>query len=60
MNRKLWAATIIVEVVGIAVVSAGIGMEIALKADWCFGLITGGSLLVAAGGAIYAKFLRRP
>jgi len=59
MNRKLWALTVIIEVIGIAVASAGIGLELALKAHWCFGLITGGSVLVATGATIYAKFSRR-
>lgn len=59
MNRKIWALTVIIEVIGIAIVSAGIGLELALKAHWCFGLVTCGSVLVATGAAIYAKCLRR-
>jgi len=60
MNKKLWAVTILTELLGIMVVSSGIGIELAMRADFGFALITAGSLLLAAGGAVYAKFLRRP
>ncbi len=60
MNRKLWTVAAIVELLGIAVVSVGIGVELFLRAELGFVLITGGSLGVAAGGVIYAKFMHRP
>lgn len=50
---KLIAASI--EVVGIAVVSTGIGLELAYKADAYLILIGAGSVLVATGGMLYAK-----
>ena len=53
---KLLAAGI--EVVGIAVVSAGIGLELAFKADVYLILIGAGSLLVATGGMLYVKVSR--
>lgn len=59
MSRKLFSVTVVVETLGIMAVSAGIGVELALHADFGFALVSGGSLLVAAGGALYAKFLRR-
>ena len=50
---------VIIEVLGISTVGAGIGVEIALGADLGYVLITAGSLSVAAGGLIFAKFYRR-
>ena len=50
---------IVVEVIGIATVAAGIGLEMALRADWAYIIIGVGSTLVAGGGMIYAKFYRR-
>ena len=58
LNRKMWVSTVIIELIGIIVVSVGIGIELAMRADFGFLIITGGGLLVAAGGALYAKFLR--
>lgn len=54
----MWVSTVIIELIGIIVVSVGIGIELAMRADFGFLIITGGGLLVAAGGALYAKFLR--
>ena len=56
MKKRL--IPIIVELVGISAVSAGIGLEIALGGDVYFALITVGSLLITAGGLIFAKFMR--
>jgi len=56
MKRKLIPITI--ELVGISVVGVGIGLEVALGGDVYLVMITGGSLLVAAGGIIWGKFMR--
>lgn len=56
MKRKLIPITI--ELVGISVVGVGIGIEVALGGDIYLFMITGGSLLVAAGGIIWGKFMR--
>ena len=56
MKRKLIPITI--ELVGISVVGIGIGLEVALGGDVYLVMITGGSLLVAAGGIIWGKFMR--
>lgn len=48
----------IIEIIGITVVSTGIGLELAFKADIYWLLITGGSLIVASGGMLYAKVSR--
>ena len=57
MRRKL--IPIALELVGIAVIGAGIGIEFAYEADWGFVLITSGSLMVAMGGVIWGKFVRK-
>ena len=50
---------ICLELLGIAVIGAGIGIEIALGADIGYIAITGGSCLVAAGGVVYGKFMKQ-
>ena len=57
MNRKI--LPIALELVGIAVVGAGIGIEYVYEADWGFISITTGSLLIAMGGVIWGKFVRK-
>lgn len=49
---------VIVEVVGVSIVSVGIGIEIIAGAEIGFTVITGGSLVIAAGSLIYAKLIR--
>ena len=58
MNKTLWAVTIVVEIVGIMVVCAGIGVELAMHAALGYILVTVGAVILATGGAVYAKFLR--
>jgi hypothetical protein len=53
------AVPIIVELVGIFTVSMGIGLEIAFGGEPYLVMITVGSLLIAAGGIIWGKFLRQ-
>lgn len=50
---------IIIELVGISVVSVGIGLELAVGGEIYLAMITAGSCLVAAGGIIWGKFMRR-
>ena len=57
MNRKLIPITI--ELVGIATIGVGIGVELATHADIGWGLVTTGSCLVAVGGVIWGKFTRK-
>lgn len=59
MNRKLWGITILVGVLGIAVVSFGIGVELATGTQVGYILVSSGALALGAGGTNYAKFLRR-
>jgi len=49
---------IIIELVGITVIGAGIGLELALGGEIYLVVITIGSVLVATGGVIYGKFIR--
>ena len=51
-----WALA--VEIVGIAVGSAGIGIEVGYKAHLGFVCITTGALAVALGSLIWAKVVR--
>ena len=50
---------IFIELVGIATVATGIGMEIAYGGDIHLITITVGSCMVAMGGVIWGKFIRR-
>jgi len=52
-------AAIIMELLGIAVIGGGIGIELAYEADVGFLVITIGSLLVAGGGVIWGKFIKQ-
>ncbi len=49
---------VVVELAGIATIGAGIGIELAAHASIGYLAITIGSLLVAAGGVIWGKFMR--
>lgn len=49
---------IIIELVGIAAVGTGIGIEIATHADIGWATVTIGSCLVAIGGVIWGKFAK--
>ena len=53
----LWALA--VELAGLITTGAGIGIEVAARAELGYVLITGGSCLIAAGGVIFAKFMKR-
>ena len=55
--RKLKLFSIIIEVVGVAAIGTGIGVELATHADIGWATITIGSCLVAMGGVIWGKFI---
>jgi hypothetical protein len=57
MNRKL--VPIAIELVGIATIGVGIGVELATHADIGWAVVTTGSCLVAVGGVIWGKFTRK-
>lgn len=50
---------IALELVGIAAIGTGIGVELVTGADIGMVVITIGSCLVAVGGIIWGKFMRR-
>ena len=50
---------IIIEVIGIATIGTGIGLELVQGGAVYLVMITVGSLLLASGGIIWGKFLRR-
>ena len=56
MTKKV--LPIALELMGITAIGAGIGVEIAAHADIGWVLVTAGSLVVAAGGIIWGKFMR--
>ena len=51
--------SIAIELVGIAAIGAGIGVEIVTHADVGWTIVTIGSCLVAIGGVIWGKFIRQ-
>ena len=51
-------AAIVIELIGIATVGTGIGLELALGGEIYLVVITVGSCLVATGGIVYGKFIR--
>ena len=55
MNKKL--IPISIEVVGVAAIGVGIGVELATHADIGWAIVTVGSCLVAIGGVIWGKFI---
>ena len=57
MNRQI--IPVIMEVIGVAAIGVGIGVELATRADIGWALVTSGSCLVAIGGVIWGKFTRR-
>jgi hypothetical protein len=56
-NRKLFP--IILELVGIAGIGCGIGTEYSMGSDVGYLAITIGSVLIAIGGVIWGKFIRK-
>ena len=49
---------IVIELIGIATIGTGIGLELALGGEIYLVVITVGSCLVAVGGVIWGKFIR--
>lgn len=58
MNKKK-LFPVILEIVGVAAIGVGIGVELATQADIGWAIVTTGSCLVAIGGVIWGKFVRR-
>lgn len=56
--KKKHLIPITIELVGISVVGAGIGLELAFGGEVYLVMITGGSLLVATGGILWGKFVK--
>jgi len=57
-NHKVYLLAVIVEVIGIAVVGTGIGLELAHGGEVFLMVITTGSCLTAGGGILFDKVLR--
>ena len=56
MSKKLLPVTL--EIVDIAAIGVGIGVELAAHANIGWAVVTSGSCLVAIGGVIWGKFMR--
>ncbi len=56
---KMILLPVTLEVIGIAAIGVGIGIELATHADIGWAVVTTGSCLVAIGGVIWGKFMRR-
>ena len=54
-RKRFWIPTL-VELCGATLLAAGLGYEIAVGADVGYIAITAGSLLIALGSILYAKF----
>ena len=48
------------ETVGCVIILTGIAIEVSLRAPLGYVLITSGACIVAVGGMIFAKLLRKP
>ena len=57
MSKKM-IIPITIELVGIAGIGVGVGIELATHADLGWAVVTSGSCLVAIGGVIWGKFMR--
>jgi len=58
-NKEMKLTAIIIELVGIATVGAGIGLELGQGGDVYLVMITVGSVLVAGGGFLWSKVYHR-
>jgi len=56
MGKRLLPVTL--EIVGIATIGVGIGVELAARASIGWAMVTIGSCLVAIGSVIWGKFMR--
>ena len=56
-NRSL--IPLVIEMMGIAGIGCGIGIEVSMGADIGYIAITIGSVMVATGGVIWGKFIRQ-
>ena len=54
-RKRFWIPTLI-ELCGATLLATGLGYEIAVGADLGYTIITAGSLLIALGSILYAKF----
>ena len=57
---KFFIFAVVLEVIGVIIAGVGIGIEVVMRAHIGFVLISGGSLILAAGSLIFAKFAKLP
>lgn len=58
-SRKMMLTSIGLEIAGGVAIGVGVGIELALRADIGFVVITLGSLVVVTGSMFWVKVLRR-
>lgn len=51
---------IALETVGCVIILTGIAIEVSMRADLGYVLITSGAFIVAVGAMIFAKLMRKP
>ena len=56
---KLMVMCVLIEVIGIAVTAAGIGVELATHAGLGWAMMSVGSFILAIGGLIWGKCVKR-
>lgn len=57
-QAKVKVLSAIIELMGIVIVSTGIGLELSVGGDAYLIVITLGSVVIATGGVLYAKVAR--
>lgn len=58
VNNRLYICAVIIELVGIILVTSGLVYEELTKADLGYMMITGGSLIMSIGAFIFAKVVQ--
>ena len=59
IKRSRTLIPLVIELMGIAGIGCGIGIEVSMGADIGYIAITVGSVLVAVGGVVWGKFIRQ-
>ncbi|MBA7683560.1 hypothetical protein ES703_91929 [subsurface metagenome] len=58
-STLIFVFALLLELVGVAAIGGGIGVELIMEAHFGFISISVGSVFVAIGGIIWGKFMRR-
>ncbi len=58
-KSNLFVLALLLELVGLAAIGCGLGVEVAMEAHFGFIFISVGSVFVATGGIVWGKFMRQ-